>query len=66
MILNVICVGLERMLAVICGANSIRDVIAFPKSVEGRDSMSGAPTEIPEDELAQYHIQVAPRKTPEN
>lgn len=53
------------MLAVICGANSIRDVIAFPKTVEGRDSMSGAPTEISEDELAEYHIQVAPRKTTE-
>lgn len=60
-----IALGLERMLAVICGANSIRDVIAFPKTVEGRDSMSGAPTEISEDELAKYHIQVAPRKTTE-
>lgn len=53
------------MLAVICGANSIRDVIAFPKTVEGRDSMSGAPTEISENELAKYHIQVAPRKATE-
>lgn len=60
-----IALGLERMLAVICGANSIRDVIAFPKTVEGRDSMSGAPTEISEDELAKYHIQVAPRKATE-
>ncbi|XP_061188536.1 aspartate--tRNA ligase, mitochondrial-like [Saccostrea echinata] len=57
-----IALGLERMLAVICGANSIRDVIAFPKTAEGRDPVSGAPTDISERELAQYHIQVKPMK----
>lgn len=53
------------MLAVICGANSIRDVIAFPKTVEGRDPVSGAPAEISEDELVQYHIQVSASKAKE-
>ncbi|XP_048742645.1 aspartate--tRNA ligase, mitochondrial-like [Ostrea edulis] len=60
-----IALGLERMLAVICGANSIRDVIAFPKTVEGRDPVSGAPAEISEDELVQYHIQVSASKAKE-
>jgi aspartyl-tRNA synthetase len=53
------------MLAMICGANSIRDVIAFPKTVEGRDPVSGAPAEILERELAQYHIQVRASTTKE-
>ncbi|XP_062584824.1 aspartate--tRNA ligase, mitochondrial-like [Saccostrea cucullata] len=57
-----IALGLERMLAIICGTNSIRDVIAFPKTAEGRDPVSGAPTEISESDLAQYHIQVKPVK----
>lgn len=37
---------------------SIRDVIAFPKSVRGHDLMSSAPDLIPEEELKSYHISV--------
>ena len=48
------------MVAVICGTKSIRDVIAFPKTVEGRDPVSGAPTEISGVDLAHYHIIVDP------
>lgn len=44
------------MLAVICGVNSIRDVIVFFKIVEGRDFMSGVFIEIFEDELVKYYI----------
>nr|XP_022341402.1 aspartate--tRNA ligase, mitochondrial-like [Crassostrea virginica]XP_022341403.1 aspartate--tRNA ligase, mitochondrial-like [Crassostrea virginica] len=55
-----IALGLERMVAVICGTKSIRDVIAFPKTVEGRDPVSGAPTEISGVDLAHYHIKVDP------
>jgi aspartyl-tRNA synthetase len=44
-------------MALLCGSDSIRDVIAFPKSVDGKDLMSGAPVPISEEEKYLYHIQ---------
>merc|ERR1712226_806367 len=51
-----IALGLDRILAVLTRANSIREVIAFPKSSEGRDLMSGAPTSISEEQYKLYHL----------
>nr|CAD7591183.1 unnamed protein product [Timema genevievae] len=51
-----IALGLDRLLSLICHAASIRDVIAFPKTLEGRDPMSGAPVPISEQEQKLYHI----------
>ncbi|GCC30429.1 hypothetical protein chiPu_0008880 [Chiloscyllium punctatum] len=53
-----IALGLDRLLALIVGASSIRDVIAFPKSFRGRDLMSKAPDYVSPEELNPYHIQV--------
>ncbi|XP_041371300.1 aspartate--tRNA ligase, mitochondrial-like isoform X2 [Gigantopelta aegis] len=53
-----IALGLDRFLAVICGSNSIRDVIAFPKSHDGKDPMSKAPADISQDDMDRYHISV--------
>lgn len=39
-----------------CKAGSIRDVIAFPKSFEGKDLMSNAPAKISEYEKNLYHL----------
>ena len=50
--------GLDRLLAIICGSNSIRDVIAFPKSHDGKDPMSKAPSDISKDDMDRYHISV--------
>lgn len=51
-----IALGLDRLMAIMCGTPSIRDVIAFPKSSEGRDLMSKAPSTISEDVKKYYHI----------
>lgn len=51
-----IALGIDRLIAIMVGANSIRDVIAFPKSVDGKDPMSGAPSPLTEDEKMYYHL----------
>ncbi|XP_075038264.1 aspartate--tRNA ligase, mitochondrial [Mixophyes fleayi] len=57
-----IALGLDRLIAVIVGAQSIRDVIAFPKSFRGHDLMSNAPDFVSAEELQPYHIQVTSKE----
>nr|XP_061795422.1 aspartate--tRNA ligase, mitochondrial-like [Nerophis lumbriciformis] len=53
-----IALGLDRLVSIMVGASSIRDVIAFPKSFRGHDLMSHAPDFVSEEELKSYHISV--------
>jgi aspartyl-tRNA synthetase len=50
--------GIDRYISIICRASSIRDVIAFPKTMDGQDLMSGAPTVISEVDKKLYNIQI--------
>ncbi|XP_053549235.1 aspartate--tRNA ligase, mitochondrial [Bombina bombina] len=56
-----IALGLDRLIAIIVGSPTIRDVIAFPKSFRGRDLMSNAPDFVSSEDLQPYHIQVTYR-----
>lgn len=50
--------GIDRFLMVLLGEKSIREVIAFPKTGDGRDLMMGAPDYVTEDQLKELHIKV--------
>ena len=53
-----IALGFDRLLAVMCGVSSVREVIAFPKASTGKDLLTGAPTGVPYDALKEYGISV--------
>ena len=53
--------GIDRIAALMAGTESIRDVIPFPKTTTAQCLMTGAPSPIPHDQLAEVHIQVRPR-----
>lgn len=43
-------------MALLCHAESLRDVIAFPKSFRGKDLLTGAPADVDKSDLKEYHI----------
>jgi aspartyl-tRNA synthetase len=50
--------GVDRILAMITGGDSIRDVIAFPKTTSGSGLMEGSPSEVDQRQLKDLHIKL--------
>ncbi|MCC7116755.1 MAG: aspartate--tRNA ligase, partial [Burkholderiales bacterium] len=52
--------GLDRIATLMCGAESIREVIAFPKTQRGQDLLVDTPSPVTEAQLRDLHIKVRP------
>jgi aspartyl-tRNA synthetase len=54
-----IAMGLDRLVMLICGEQSIREVMAFPKNNRGLDLMSQSPSEVDDRQLRDLRIRLA-------
>jgi len=59
-----IALGLDRLCALLAGAESIREVIAFPKTASGGDPLTGAPTPITAPQRKEAGVDFVPEKVP--
>jgi aspartyl-tRNA synthetase len=49
-------IGFDRTVALLCGFNDIREVIAFPKNKKAENPMDESPSEVEEEQLRELHI----------
>ena len=60
-----IALGIDRMARVLAGEPNLRDVIAFPKNQAGVDPMSGAPSEVTAEQLAELGLRIVAPPAPQ-
>ena len=53
-----IALGLDRIVAILAGETSIREVIAFPKTASAADLMASAPSAVDAKQLRELHIRI--------
>ncbi len=53
-----IALGFDRLIAILCGTPSIREVIAFPKTAKGADLMTDSPAAVEPKQLRDLHIEL--------
>jgi len=51
-----IAIGMDRLVSILVGEESIKEVIAFPKTASGTDPMTDAPSEVSEKQLEELHL----------
>jgi aspartyl-tRNA synthetase len=56
-----IALGLDRIVMILAGATSLREVIAFPKTAKAIDLMVDAPSHPTDQQLRELHLKIAPR-----
>jgi aspartyl-tRNA synthetase len=53
-----IALGIDRLVMLLAGTETIRDVVAFPKMQNGRDPLMGAPSPVADDQLRELHLRL--------
>ncbi|MFN0029331.1 MAG: aspartate--tRNA ligase [Acidimicrobiales bacterium] len=53
--------GIDRLVALLCGEENIREVIAFPKTQSGLDPLTNAPSELDDRQLTELGLRLLPK-----